>query len=117
VAKLNADRVDNMHASELPPRGYAHVHINGSVDAAYPSKGVNGVVIPTGTTNLYCFDLAFTPHAAVGAPHLANAAWVATATPPNDALNSCPDTHRDAAAKTYGSDAGAAPINFQIVFI
>ena len=118
VARLNADRVDNMEASALaPPRGYAHVNINGSRDDTYTSKGVNSVVIPMGATNLYCFDLDFTPHAAVGAPHLANAAWVATATPPNNALNSCPDTHRDAAAKTYGSNAADAPINFQIVFI
>ena len=122
VARLNADRVDNIEASELePPRGYAHVHINGSIDATYLSKGVNSVVIPTGASNLYCFNLDFTPHAAVGAPHITNAAWVARATPPNSELGSCSSTHRDAAARTFGADAEdgytPAPINFQIVFI
>ena len=127
VAKLNADRVDNMEASALaPPRGYAHVNINGSRDDTYPSKGVNSVVIPMGATNLYCFDLDFTPHASVGSAYLTNAAWVSTVTPPNNALDSCPATHRDAAARTYGAHeetelrhdgSNPAPINFQIVFI
>jgi hypothetical protein len=114
---LSADELDGMDSSQLAPRGYAHVDIDGGIDDAYPSKGVNEVVIAPGTTSLYCFDLDFTPHASVGSPYLTNAAWVSTVTPPNNALGSCPATHRDAAAKTIGSNAADARINFQIVFI
>jgi hypothetical protein len=74
-ARLNADRVDNMEASELaPPRAYARVGINGDIDPAH-SKGVIGVDKPdagddnnSNNDNLYCFELAFAPHAAVGSP-------------------------------------------------
>jgi len=90
---------------------------DGVVDPNYPSKGVNSVVIATNQTSVYCFDPAFTPKTAVGSPHLNNNAVVATATPPNAALTTCPSTHRDAAARTYAADTGAdAAINFQIVF-
>jgi hypothetical protein len=125
ATNLNADKLDGMEGASLAePRGYAHVTLGGAVDTTYPSKGVNGIVTvigpgtnPTNEKNLYCFDLAFTPKTAVGSPHLNNSAVVATATSPNSALNTCPATHRDAAAATYGSSEGnAAPVNFQIVF-
>jgi hypothetical protein len=122
VTHLNADKLDGMHASELQePRGYAHITDEGTVDTDYPSKGIaaNGVVIPTGETSLYCFNLTFNdPKAAVGSPFLTNSAVVATVTPPNGALtNSCEAPHNDAAAQTYGSsDATDAAINFQVVF-
>ncbi len=125
VANLNADQLDGQEASDLAePRAYAHVTDEGTVDTAYPRKGVNGIMIPTGETSLYCFDLAFDdPKTAVGSPHLNNAAWVATATqdidsnPGNDAVSlQCSAPHDDAAVHTYGSDALDAAINFQVVF-
>lgn len=118
MAKLNADKLDGMEAAALAePQGYAHVRDIGAVDTAYPSKGVVDVDLATGTTSIYCFNLTFTPKRAVGSPHLNNSAVVATVTPPNSALNTCPSTHRDAAAHTYGSSTGTdAAINFQIVF-
>lgn len=119
ATNLNADKVDGQEASELAePRGYAHVKPEGTVDSGYPSKGVNGVVIAEGETSLYCFDLTFTPQAAVGSPFFTNNATVATVTPPNAALsNSCPAGHRDAAVQTFAAESGSsAPINFQVVF-
>jgi hypothetical protein len=118
VTNLNADEVDGLDSSTLlEPRGYAHIADEGAIDSAYSSKGVNGVVIPDGQTSLYCFDLTFTPDIAVGSPHVNNSAVVATITPPNNALTTCPATHRDAAAKTYGSSEGDdVAINFQIMF-
>ena len=122
VANLNADLLDVQEAAALAePRGYAHVRITGGVDISYPSRGVNGVVIsdfvnkPTG----YCFDLTFTPKAAVGSPHFNNNAVIATATPdntpkalPNDIVDDqCDPPHDYAVAKTFSE-----PINFQIVF-
>jgi hypothetical protein len=121
VTHLNADKLDGKNASELQdPRGYAHISDEGAVDSAYPSKGIaaNGVVVPSGETSIYCFDLTFTPNAAVGSPFITNSAVVATVTPPNALLESnCDAPHNDAAAQTFGSDTGTGvPINFQIVF-
>ena len=123
VAKLNADMVDDMNASDLlQPRGYAHIAVGGGVDTNYPSKGVVDVLIPEGKTAVYCFDLTFTPTAAVGSPHFNNSAVVAAATPDNGPADdpvtlNCPTTHRDAAVHTFGSNTGApAAINFQVVY-
>ena len=123
AANLNADKLDGMEAASLAePRGYAHVKITGGVDTDYPSKGVKSVVVPTDSSSLYCFDLTFTPKVAVGAPHINNSGVVATATPSANLGSSaipsaCPTTHRDAAARTYGSDTGTGTaLNFQIVF-
>ena len=122
VTNLSADKLDGQDSGDLAkPRGYAHVALAGAVDPAYPSKGVDGIVVGEGAANanLYCFDLSFTPDAAVGSPFFANSAVVATVTPPNAALsNSCPATHQDAAVRTFASEDGsAAPINFQVVFV
>jgi hypothetical protein len=122
VTRLNADKLDGKNASELQePRGYAHITDEGTVDTVYPSKGIaaNGVLIPTGETSVYCFDLTFDdPKAAMGSPFITNSAVVATVTPPNALLDSnCDGPHNDAAAQTFGSDTGTGvPINFQIVF-
>ena len=119
VNNLNADQVDGQEASDLAePRGYAHITDEGDVDTVYPSKGVNDVVIPTGETSIYCFDLTFTPKTAVGSPFITNSAVVATVTPPNALLTSnCDAPHNDAAAQTFGSSTGTGTaINFQIVF-
>jgi hypothetical protein len=116
--------MDNMEASELaPPRGYARVGINGDIEPAH-SKGVIGVEKPdvgddnnSNNDNLYCFELAFAPHAAVGSPHLTNGAAIATALRPNSAVEgSCGPPHNDAAVMTHGF-GGPEPINLQIVFI
>jgi hypothetical protein len=119
VAKLNADMVDGMHASALlEPRGYAHISIQGEIDSNYPSEGIEDVVVPAGSPNLYCFKLAFTPKAAVGSPYFTNAAVVALVTPPNSNLTSaCPTGFEDAAARTFGSNGADAAINFQVIFI
>ena len=120
VTRLNADLVDGLDSSELgEPRGFAFVKINGGVDPAR-SKGVNDVVIGEGetNTNLYCFDLTFTPRVAVGSPFINNSAVVATATLSSEIPSSCPQGFRDAAARTFASQTGAAaPINFMIVFV
>lgn len=121
VANLNADLLDGMDPDDLAePRGYANVLINGGFDPAR-SKGINSVVVstePTAGTNTYCFDLAFAPKIAVASPFLANSAVVATTTAPNPMLtNDCPDTHEDAAARTFGSSANPERINFQIIFV
>ena len=119
ATNLNADELDGLDSGALMgPRGYAHVMDEGGVDPLFPSRGVNGVVIPQNQTSLYCFDLAFTPKVAVGSPYLTNNAVVATVTPPNSFIPSaCAAPYRDAAAKTYGANSSAdVPINFQIMF-
>jgi hypothetical protein len=122
VTNLNADQVDGQEASDLAePRGYAHVTgAAGTVDTSYPSKGVIGIVKPSGAaSNLYCFDLSFTPKTAVGSPFINNSAVIAIVTPPNSTLtSSCAEPHRDAAVRIYGSSTGEAAndVNFQIVF-
>lgn len=123
ATNLNADLLDGMEAGALAePRGYAHVEIDGGIDADYPSEGVNGVVVPTDDFSLYCFDLTFTLKAAVGATHINNSGVVATATPSADPFSNpipgrCQTPLRDAAVRTYGSDTGSGTaINFQIVF-
>jgi hypothetical protein len=128
ATNLSADRLDGMDSSQLPPRGYAHISLEGNVDTNYPSKGVNAVEAvkgpgtnPTNAQNRYCFDLTFTPSGAVGSPYLTNAAVVSTVTPPNDALGSCPPGYRDAAVATYGSsqpdDQNDISVNFTVVFL
>ena len=113
ATNLSADRLDGVDV----PRGYAHVKITGGVDTDYPSKGVVDVLIPEGQTAVYCFDLTFTPIAAVGSPHVNNGAVVATGTPnrirPSNSPipSSCPINYRDAAVKTHPE-----AVNFQIVF-
>jgi len=125
ATNLNADKLDGLEASDLAePRGYAHVTPEGDIDTSYPRKGVNDIIIPTGETSLYCFDLTFTPKTAVGSPHPFNSAVVGTATPDldsnpgNDVVSQeCPTNYKDAVVKTYGSSTGTdAATNFQIVF-
>lgn len=118
VANLNADLLDGLDASALAePAGYANVTLEGDFDPAR-SKGVNDVTLAEGTTNVYCFDLTFTPKVAVGSPFLFNSAVVATTTAPNPALTTCPEGYRDAAAKTFASStSNDAAINFTIIFV
>jgi len=115
ATNLDADEIDGQEASDLAePRGYAHVKLAGDVDPLYPSKGVNSVVIPTGKTSIYCFDLTFTPKTAVGSPHPNNSAVVATGTnsvsSSSDIVdNECDAPHDDAVARTYDSNTGRTP--------
>ena len=107
VAKLNADMVDGMHASQLAPRAYARVDLHGNLITG-TSKGINGVVTrtPSGsnpvdandTDNLYCFDLKFDdPKAVVGSPFINNNATIATT---NERVSPCPES-TDASVRTY----------------
>jgi hypothetical protein len=120
VTNLSADKIDGQDSSDLGvPRAYAFVDPEGDVDPER-SKGVNDVLVPEGesNTNLYCFDLTFTPDIAVGSPFINNSAVVATETRSNTIPAACPVPNRDAAVKTYASEDGsAAPINFHIVFV
>jgi hypothetical protein len=76
---------------------------------------------PTNAQNMYRFGLTCTPAGAVGSPHANNAAVVATATPPNDSLGSCPVGFRNAAVVTYSSSEPDTSIdvaiNFTIIFL
>jgi len=116
AADLNADKLDGEEASGLAePRGSAHVTPEGNLATRYPHKGVISVQAvegpgtnPADAKNGYCFDLAFTPKAAIRSPHLNNAAVVATETPDfpprSDAVNQARDPpHNDAAEATYSS--------------
>ena len=118
VTNLSADKLDGRDSSDLGvPRAYAFVEIDVAPDR---SKGVNDVLIPEGesNTNLYCFDLTFTPDIAVGSPFINNSAVVATATRSDEIPGACPAPNRDAAARTYASEDGsAAPSNFHIAFV
>jgi hypothetical protein len=73
--------------------------------------------VSTGKANLYCFDLAFTPHTAVASPFVNNNAVVATAARENVPV-CCPASYTDAAAKTYAADTAADTdeVGFTIVF-
>lgn len=99
--------------------GFARVNNAGTFDPLR-SKAVQGVVKPTGATNLYCFDLTFRPKIAVASPYIVNAADVATSTQPDghpSPLNgACPSSHRDAAARTYASDGSDEAVGFDIYF-
>jgi hypothetical protein len=81
-----------------------------SVTRAEPS-------VSTGKANLYCFDLAFTPHTAVASPFVNNNAVVATAARENVPV-CCPAPYTDAAAKTYAADTAGDTdeVGFAIVF-
>lgn len=63
-----------------------------------------------------CFDLAFVPDVAVGSPFINNAAIVATATPPDNFNQNCPEGFRDAAVRTYSNAGVEEPVSFKIMF-
>lgn len=139
VSNLNADKLDGMHASQLAPRAYAQVEAGGGLTVG-TSKGINDVqaVTPSGSNpvdarfpnNLYCFDLQFDdPKAAVGSPFINNNATIATTIGP---ISQCPETHRDAAVRTYtwvathdteqpsnvtGIASKDVPVSFSIAFM
>ena len=103
VDKLNADKLDDIDSSELAPRGYAQVSHSGPTLVPGSFKGVIDVQRPTITTGLYCFDLSFTPKAAVASGHIANNATVGTSLG-NSVSGLCPEGFKDASAKTYAAN-------------
>ena len=109
-----------------PPQGYAHVNLGTTstpptFDPAR-SKGVNGVTaVQDSGSGQYipsrvCFDLTFTPNVAGGSPFINNAAIVATATPPDNLNQNCPEGYRDAAVRTYANAGTETPVSFKIIF-
>jgi hypothetical protein len=116
VAKLNADKLDDIDSSELAPRGYAQVSHSGPTLVPGSFKGVIDVQRPT--TGLYCFDLSFTPKAAVASGHINNNATVGTILG-SSVPSACTGEFRDAAARTYAANTSAAQddLSFGIVFM
>ncbi len=118
-------------ARRRPPQGYAHVNLGTTstpptFDPAR-SKGVNGVTaVQDSGSGQYipsrvCFDLTFTPNVAAGSPLIRltpinNAAIVATATPPDNLNQNCPEGYRDAAVRTYANAGTETPLSFKIIF-
>jgi len=115
VNNLNADELDGKNASDLEePRGYAQVNHTGPALVPGSSKGVIDVVRTA--SDVYCFDLAFTPRAAVASAHLNNNATVGTLISP---ASGCTAPHNDVAAKVYGANDSSvhADVSFGIVFM
>ena len=114
ATNLDADKLDGRDSSELEPRGYAQVDHNGPAIVAGSSKGVLGVVRTT--SNTYCFDLSFTPKAAVASAHLNNNATVGTLL---STASGCTAPYTDAAARVYGANDSSVhgDVSFGIVFM
>jgi hypothetical protein len=120
---LSADELDGKDSTELEPRGYARVSHSGPTLAS--SKGVIGVqrVPPQGEppqpTGIYCFDLAFTPNAAVASGHINNNATVGTIVGSSNVPSGCQAPYRDAAARTFAANTSEPrdDLSFGIVFM
>ena len=113
ATNLNADRIDGLSSEELAPRGYAQINHNGPTVSA-SAKGVIDVVRTT--QDVYCFDLSFTPKAAVASANFNNNATVGTLILP---ASGCPAPFTDAAARTYGANDSSVhgDVSFGIVFM
>jgi hypothetical protein len=114
ATNLNADKLDGKDSSELEPRGYAQINHTGPTLVSGSSKGVIDVVRTA--SDVYCFDLSFTPRAAVASAHLNNNATVGTLISP---ASGCSAPHTDAAAKVYGANDSSvhSDVSFGIVFM
>ena len=118
---LSAAELEGRTWAELEPRGYAQVTTSPSIEPGN-SKGVIGVVRTDAPGNYYCFNLSFTPRAAVASAHLNNNATVGTDIG-TSVPSACEAPYRDAAARTYAanvSDPNAmvrTDVNFGIVFM
>ena len=117
--------VEPVAARRTPTQGYAHVTLGTATspptfDPARSKavKRVTAVQTSPGqyTPSRVCLDLAFIPNVAVGSPFINNGAIVATATPPDNFNQSCPEGYRDAAVRTYGNDENEAAVSFKIMF-
>jgi hypothetical protein len=115
---LDADRIDGKDSSELEPRGYAQVTTSSPFFSSATSKGVIGITRPA--TGLYCFDLSFTPKAAVASGHINNNTTIGTVLGSGVPLG-CTGEFRDTAAKTYAANDPASGVSndwpFGIVFM
>jgi hypothetical protein len=114
ATNLNADELDGLSSEELAPRGYAQINHNGPSVVPGSSRGVIDVMRTT--ANVYCFDLAFTPRAAVASANFNNNATVGTLILP---ATGCPTPYTDAAARTYGANDSSVhgDVSFGIVFM
>jgi hypothetical protein len=120
VANLNADQLDGLDSSQLAPRGYAQVTTSSPFFSSATSNGVIGIVRTDSPGNVYCFDLSFTPKAAVASGNINNNATVGTVIG-SGVPSGCTGEFRDAAAVTYAANdttsAHRADLNFGIVFM
>lgn len=100
----------------MPSQGFAQVNHTGPTLAS--SKAVIGV--QRTNTNVYCFDVAFTPRVAVASGNINNNATVGTSLG-SSVPSGCEAPYRDAAARTYGAnDPDSVPrndVSFGIVFM
>jgi hypothetical protein len=108
--------VDPLAVRRSPTQGYAQVSQNGPT--LVTSKAVVGLQRSTTDNSVYCFDLSFTPKAAVASAHINNNATVGTILG-NNVPAGCTAPYRDAAAKTYAANTSEArsDISFGIVFM
>jgi hypothetical protein len=117
---LSADELDGLDSSELEPRGYAQVNASGVTFDPSRSKGIIDINRTSAPGNVYCFDLTFTPDAAVASANINNNATVGTVVG-NGVPASCTAPNRDAAAITYAANdinsAHRDDINFGVVFM
>lgn len=95
---------------------YAAVNVLGVHDPDR-SSGVNDISVTGTASNVFCFDLAFTPKIAVASPFINNAGWVATWTPGDNSGPSCPEGYRDAAVRTFASTGADEAFGFKIIFL
>jgi hypothetical protein len=118
---LSADELDGINSTQLEPRGYAQVTTSPGIQPG-SSKGVIGVVRTAAPGHYYCFNLSFTPRAAVASGHINNNATVGTGVG-NAVPDACPEGFEDAAARTYAANDSNEntmvhnDINFGIVFM
>ena len=108
--------VEPLARRRAPSQGFAQVNHNGP--SLVSSKGVIGVQRSATAAGLYCFDLSFTPRAAVASGNINNNATVGTALG-SSVPSSCEAPYRDAAAKTYAANDSTArnDLSFGIVFM
>jgi hypothetical protein len=108
-------------ASKPLKTAFARVLFDDNADGEFfeKSRGVVDVVAVEGAGGrVYCFDLAFVPKVAAGSAFFTNNATVAVWLPDQSGGTGCPETHRDAAARTLAGNTSEqrADINFNIIF-
>jgi hypothetical protein len=118
---LSAAELDGRTWAELEPRGYAQVTTSPGIVPG-SSKGVIDVVRTAAPGHYYCFNLSFTPKAAVASAHINNNATVGTGVG-SAVPAACPAGFEDAAARTYAANDSSpdtmvhTDINFGIAFM
>jgi hypothetical protein len=108
--------VETVARRRTPSQGFAQVNHSGP--SLVSSKGVIGV--QRTDTGIYCFDLSFTPRAAVASGNINNNATVGTALG-SSVPSGCVAPYRDAAAKTYAANdlnsTTRSDLSFGIIFM